>query len=144
MSGGEDSFEDTVFDGSRRQRSNSLRSEGDEEQNVDESVLLLAQGGGEGGGEGQDQPAVDPLESANIGRAVKRAIEPLLREIRSLKKQSIQMEKKVNKVLVTNDNLERVMKEMVSKSQKVQVLKVMKQGILRIIIFRILKAWILC
>ena len=92
----------------------------------------------------QDQPAEDPLQSAIIGRAVKRAIEPLLSEMKSLKKQSIQMEKKVNKVLVTNDNLEKVMKEMVSKNQKVQVLKVMKQGILKIIIFRILKAWILC
>ena len=143
MSGGEESFEETVFHGSRRQRSNSLRSEGDEEQNVDDSVLLLA-GRVEGGGEDQDQPAEDPLQSAIIGRAVKRAIEPLLSEMKSLKKQSIQMEKKVNKVLVTNDNLEKVMKEMVSKNQKVQVLKVMKQGILKIIIFRILKAWILC
>jgi len=105
------------FDCSRiSARSHSLMSEDGEEEAQSISLLAPQPGVGENG---DIAPPNDGERQQNmIKAAVKRALEPVLAELKEVKKQNVSMDSKLTKVLHKNDSLEKVLKELVSKSQK--------------------------
>eukprot|EP00092_Neocalanus_flemingeri_P102028 GFUD01130477.1.p1 GENE.GFUD01130477.1~~GFUD01130477.1.p1 ORF type:complete len:306 (-),score=91.74 GFUD01130477.1:105-1022(-) len=104
-------------------RSSSLQNRSDSMLSSEESQDLLAPPLNTGEGDARtDDDAIGPVDSdllnTIVTRAVKRAIEPLVTEMKFLKKQNIALDKKLSSVLAKNEAKDKLLKEISAQGDK--------------------------